>query len=287
MRVKSFVFLILFGLAGGLIAGSPSIHSGGVRKALEAHKEALHTWRNVDLKEVKRRYDTHSALFIDARAFPRYQKGTIPRALNVPLRRFKRMSKWLPIRRDAPLLVFCDGPKCGLAKKVAQRLVKAGYSNVLVYRGGYPEWKRHNLPIMAAPRPCPSQGYRPSKAPVYVEGVKLYPDPEDETRLDARWIAPLLEKGRFPKGLKVVDVRQPSAYARGHLPGALNFPFDEEKMELNVSALPKKGPILFTCKHGSISADAWFSLPEELQKRVFVIDADVVCEGEKCTVTPH
>jgi rhodanese-related sulfurtransferase len=282
---------LFFGLLiGSMVVSSVSFaaETQTVSSAQQGGRAPRHAWRSVDLKEAKRRYDDHSTLFIDARAFLSYQRGTIPRSLNVPLRRFKRMGKWLPRDPKAPLLVFCDGPQCGLAPKVADRLVKAGYTDVMVYLGGYPEWKRHNLPIMAAPRPCRcSQGYRPERPPVLVDDVALYLDPEDESRLDVRWIAPLLEKGIFPNGLSVVDVRRPSVFAKGHLLRAINIPFDEEKMELNISALPPKGPILFTCKHGSISADAWFSLPERLQKRVFIIDADVVCRGEKCTITPH
>jgi 1-acyl-sn-glycerol-3-phosphate acyltransferase len=51
--------------------------------------------------------------------------------------------------------------------------------------------------------------------------------------------------------------------------------------------LPPEGPILFTCNHGSISADAWFALPEELQKRTFILDATVKCEGKRCEVSPN
>ncbi len=244
--------------------------------------------KHIDLKEAKARYDAYAALFIDARSFPRYREGTIMRAMNVPIRRFKRMLKWLPADKEAAMVLFCDGPKCGLAEKLADRLVKVGYRKVMVYTGGYPEWRRHNLPVMGAPKPCDcGENYRPKTEPVAVEGTALYLDPEDESRIDARWIAPLLIKGTFPNGLHLIDVRKASQFSRGHLPRAVNLPFDEEAMTLDLSKLPPKGPILFTCKHGSISSDAWFSLPEEVQKRAFILDADVVCTENNCTITPH
>ncbi len=246
------------------------------------------TWRSVDLREAKRLYNEHSALFIDARPFSSYQRGTIARSLNLPLRRFKRMSRWLPADKGAALLIFANEAKNNVAQKVAKRLIKTGYRDVMVYDGGYLEWKRHNLPIMAAPQPCRcDQDYHPKQPPIMVDGVALYLDLEDESRIDAKWIAPLLVKGVFPNGMSLVDVRRSSSFAKGHLPRAINIPFDEERMELNISALPPKGPILFTCKHGSISADAWFSLPENLQKRVFILDADVICKQDKCSITPH
>ncbi len=246
-------------------------------------------WKQIGLKEAKEQYDAYSALFVDARSFPRYREGTILRAVNVPIRRFKRMLKWLPAKKEAPIVVFCDGPKCGLAPRLADRLVKAGYGEVMVYEGGYPEWKRHNLPIMGVPKPCRCPGeYKPEGPPKIVEGVALYLDPEDESRIDARWIGPMLVKGVFPNGMSLIDVRPASQYAKAHLPRAQSVPYDEEAMALDLSKLPKKGPILFTCKHGSISSDAWFSLPEAIQKRAFILDADVVCKaGKGCTVTPH
>lgn len=245
--------------------------------------------RRIDLREARRLYDAYSALFVDARSFSRYREGTIPRALNVPLHRAKRMLKWLPADKGAPIVLFGDGPDYVPADKLARRLAEAGYREIAVFTGGYPDWKKHSFPVMSAPKPCRcTERYRPKTPPVSVEGTALYLDPEDENRLDARWIGPLLVQGRFPEGLTLIDVRPAAQYAKAHLPGAINVPYDEAAMELDLSKLPKKGPILFTCKHGSISADAWFSLPETLQRRSFTLDADVVCkEGNGCSVIPH
>jgi len=246
------------------------------------------SYRRVGLDEVKKLYDTHGALFVDARRFSRYAEGTIMRALNLPVRRVKRMRRWLPKRLDAPILIFCDGPECNASAVLARRLAKAGYSRLMVYPGGYPEWKRRHLPVMAAPVPCRSAaGYRPAQKPVTIDGVRLYTDPEDSSRIDARWIGPILEQGALPVGLHLIDVRSPSQFARAHLPGAINVPFDPEAMELNISRLPARGPILFTCKHGSISTDAWFSLPETLQERSFILDAEVKCRDGECKVSPN
>ncbi len=243
--------------------------------------------KKINLEEAKQRYNAYSAIFIDARAFPRYAKGTVMRALNVPIRRFKRMLKWLPSDKNAPIVIFCDGPKCGLAEKEAVKFVKYGYRNIMVYSGGYPEWEKHSLPVMSAPKPCEcGEGYIPDSEPVEVNGVKLYLDKEDESRVDSKWFAPLAKNGKIPDNLHIVDVRPHSKFLKGHLPKAVNVPFEEKSMELNISKLPKDGVIVFTCKHGSISSDAWFSLPEELQERVFVFNADVVCKAQECTVTP-
>ena len=242
-------------------------------------------YRLVGLEEVKKAYDAHSALFIDARSFEKYRRGTIMRALNVPLKRFKRMKKWLPVRKDAAILVFCNGIECGKSEKLARRLHRAGYTNLMVYRNGYPEWRRHRLPIMSAPRKCRCDRgpYRPAGEPAKVGGVSLYLA-QEPGRIDARWLIPLLRGGTAPAGLRLVDVRPREQYERGHLPGAISVPYDPETRSLPLEKLPEKGPILLYCNHGSISAEAYESLPEGLRSRVLVLDADVSCTGERCTL---
>jgi len=62
-----------------------------VRRRLGSLRAQEPGYRLVGLEEAKEAYNAHSALFIDARSFEKYRQGTIMRALNVPLKRFKRM----------------------------------------------------------------------------------------------------------------------------------------------------------------------------------------------------
>ncbi len=128
--------------------------------------------------------------------------------------------------------------------------------------------------------------YRPAGEPEKVEGVPLYLDREPG-RVDARWLVPLLRKGETPAGLRLADVRPREQYERGHLPGAVSVPYDPKTRSLPLEKLPAKGPILLYCNHGSISAEAYESLPEGLRSRVLILDADVSCTGERCTLEPN
>jgi rhodanese-related sulfurtransferase len=44
-------------------------------------------------------------------------------------------------RRDAPLVLYCNGPFCGKSKRLAEELVKAGFTHVKRYQLGIPMWR--------------------------------------------------------------------------------------------------------------------------------------------------
>jgi len=52
--------------------------------------------------------------------------------------------------------------------------------------------------------------------------------------------------------LIIVDVRERSEYcdARGHIPGALNYPYTSGVLEARYQELPKDHPILVVCRSG-------------------------------------
>ena len=58
--------------------------------------------------------------------------------------------------------------------------------------------------------------------------------------------------------LTVVDVREPSEYSdtRGHIPGALNYPWNSGVLEAQYGELPIDGPILVVCRSGGRSNQA-------------------------------
>lgn len=54
------------------------------------------------------------------------------------------------------------------------------------------------------------------------------------------------------ENLVVVDVREPSEYCdkRGHIPGALNYPFTSGVLAARYEELPKDRPLLMVCRSG-------------------------------------
>jgi rhodanese-related sulfurtransferase len=100
----------------------------------------------------------HGALFADARRTNAYGEGHIPGALSLPV-----WEDGLPQRiaalgakamgTDLPLVVYCAGGECEDSKLLAQKLWLAGYRNLRVYTGGFPEWASRGWPVRKGATP--------------------------------------------------------------------------------------------------------------------------------------
>jgi rhodanese-related sulfurtransferase len=241
-------------------------------------------------EEAKKVYDSGKALFIDARGAKLYQKGTIMGAFNMPTKKFKANAGLLPADKKALIISFCNGVKCEKSDVLAGMLIKAGYTNVKVYPGGYPEWKEKKLPLMGLVRECkeaPKGEYKPTTQKVTVMGATVYPG-ADAGMIDQFWFAPIVTKD-LPKGLQLVDVRKAEQFKEGHIKGAINIPFDSEKSTLDISKIPTDKLVVFYCNTGMMSTDAYTSLKKLGYKgtNVMYFDANVECKGSECTVVPN
>ena len=57
----------------------------------------------------------------------------------------------LPADKAVPLVFACNGAECWKSFKASHAALKAGHSKVYWFRGGFPEWRSANLPIVAQP----------------------------------------------------------------------------------------------------------------------------------------
>jgi rhodanese-related sulfurtransferase len=53
----------------------------------------------------------------------------------------------LPADKTAALVVYCNGPECWKSYKAGVAAVKGGYSKILWFRDGFPNWKAKGLPV--------------------------------------------------------------------------------------------------------------------------------------------
>jgi len=82
-------------------------------------------------------------LLVDARPASKYAAGHIPTAVSIPLPTLEKQGAGLlPSRKEIPLVFYCGGVTCGMSHKSAQIARSLGYSDVKVYTGGEPGWKK-------------------------------------------------------------------------------------------------------------------------------------------------
>lgn len=100
------------------------------------------------LLQVKDFFDHKDAVIVDARNADSYRAGHIKGALSLPreeaeakLPQFQKK-----VHRNSTLVVYCNGFGCQDSMELGKRLITAGYLQVYVYDGGYPEWRDAGRP---------------------------------------------------------------------------------------------------------------------------------------------
>lgn len=82
-------------------------------------------------------------LLVDARARQAYLQAHLFGALSLPLgdvdTQLADFKTKVPL--DTPLILYCNGFGCADYFDLGVRLLAEGYSRVLVYEGGFPEWR--------------------------------------------------------------------------------------------------------------------------------------------------
>ncbi len=101
----------------------------------------------------------HGAVVVDTRVASEYAEGHIKGAMNVPYREKSAKAAnfdpavdgfdlaKLPTDKAAPIVMYCNGPECWKSFKGSTAAVKGGYTNILWYRLGFPDWKSKGMPV--------------------------------------------------------------------------------------------------------------------------------------------
>lgn len=155
----------------------------------------------------------NNVMIIDSRpAARKYDIGHIPGAVNIPDTQFDTLApRLLPADKSMRLIFYCEGPECSLSHKGAFKAEKLGYTNIVVYTNGYPEWvKLGNIGAVS---------------PAFIK--KQIDEKASMVLVDSR-----------PKA------RQ---YDKGHIPGAISIP--DSEFDKLVDRLPanKTTPLYFYC----------------------------------------
>lgn len=86
-------------------------------------------------------------VFVDAREPEYYQEGHIKGAWNIPFF-LELVFKLDSLQgKDAPMVIYCSGDECGSSEDLAYELQAEGFSNILVFKGGWTAWNTNGHPI--------------------------------------------------------------------------------------------------------------------------------------------
>jgi len=83
-------------------------------------------------------------MVLDVRPEAEFQAGHLPYAQSMPLEELKKRLADLP--RDKPVVAYCRGPFCLMAKEAVELLRQEGFSAIRL-EDGVAEWRAYGLPV--------------------------------------------------------------------------------------------------------------------------------------------
>ena len=148
-----FLLSIVIGVSRSIIIGDIPL----IKYPIEEISEKELVEANLDgpkiikIDQCKRMYDKKNAFFIDARDSLLFEEGHISGAINIHFESNGDdaiLEKLDGIASDDFLIIYCSGADCDLSEELGNHLFEyLLYSNILLYEGGFPEWKKNEYPI--------------------------------------------------------------------------------------------------------------------------------------------
>ena len=189
-------------------------------------------------------------VLIDARPKRVADKGMIPSAINISDSEFDKHVDKLPADKATMLIFYCGGMECVLSDNSAEKARKLGYTNVLTYPPGYPEWEKlhgaaASMAAMAGATANMASGMAQAMA-------QLMPGKEKGTVTVASFEQVWKQN---PGYVMLIDVRDAKEVASGMIKGSINIPMNE--LEKKMATLPTDKQVVFVCGTGARSGEAY------------------------------
>lgn len=225
---------------------------------------------SVSAAHIKKLIDEKAAYtLIDARPKRVADKGMIPTAINISDTEFDKQVDKLPADKATQLIYYCGGLECVLSDKSADKARKLGYTNVVTYPEGYPEWEKlfGAAPVAAA---SASGGAVQQASAALVSG-------KEKGSVTAESFEKVWKEN--PGAILLVDVRDAKEFAAGTIAGAISLPIND--LEKKVSTLPADKPVVFICGTGARSGEAYDTvklLRDEV--KAYFLDATIKFNGD-------
>ena len=209
----------------------------------------------VSTEELRRILAERSATVFDARPSMEFAAGHIPGAVNVSAKPGQPTSLYISDahevgrllngNRNAPIVLYCNGPFCGKSRRLAEDLQGAGHTNVRRYQLGAPVWRA-------------------------LGGVmQLEPEGFDLIR-------------RGDRTAVILDARPASDFAAGSLDGAVHLPREEVTKAKDDGRLPMEDHNTRVVVFGATAEQAR-AAAEEIARNAFhnvMFCADPLCRRQ-------
>jgi len=147
----SIVGLVALAGASALVPATPALSQASIEIMKATLAQSNEKTPEVSTEELRRILTERSATVLDARPPLEYAISHIPGAVNVapkagvPLSAYvsdvAEIGRILGGNKDAPIVLYCNGPFCGKSKRLAEELIGAGYAHVRRYQLGMPVWR--------------------------------------------------------------------------------------------------------------------------------------------------
>jgi len=144
-NLVKLLFTVCF-LVVGISFANVGVGVGAVDKMVKENHIKEVSYEYVLSKIGDGRIGHTKALILDARPAKRYNTAHIPGAVLFPDTQLEEyMEKVMKdVPKDKEIITYCQGPSCEKSVILAVELIKRGYKNTKVYRGGIPEWEEKN-----------------------------------------------------------------------------------------------------------------------------------------------
>jgi rhodanese-related sulfurtransferase len=105
-------------------------------------------FKTITTAELKQKMDAHEPLIlIDALSSIEHNELAIAGSINIPSSKVTADNPLMPADKSTLLIFYCKGPKCSKSKDAADRALALGYTNVMVYNDGLPDWAKNRYPV--------------------------------------------------------------------------------------------------------------------------------------------
>jgi len=97
--------------------------------------------------ELERLIERHAVTVVDALGGDYYAQQHLPGAIPLVEDDVDTLASTVLPNKAAPIVTYCSNPACANSTRVADRLVRLGYTNVRKYEAGIQDWVEAGLPI--------------------------------------------------------------------------------------------------------------------------------------------